>query len=394
MKTIIKKGLMAISASLLLISASGTAHAIVTAGGATVHNAATLTFTGGSVTASVDVKVNTIAAAPTITVDLVAQSVNGGGIATYVYTITNNANGTDTLSFAAASGDAGVAGAPTLNVNGTGLNNTSLTLGGSIASTANTVANTIVIPAGSQLGFVATDVVNIGGNLYTVTGVTTGTIANTPGATTNAEIPAVVTVTPVGASPVIAIGAATAGTHIGEVQTFNTVVTASTPSVVGVNGTHTVNLTGNTTAVTQGLGGAAVTYITSAGSGNETITTVLSSNVGLIKDVRNVTQGVAAFATAAVTAQSGDTLEYRLTATELSGGANALLSVLKDEVPPFTTYVAGSTTLNGVAVVDGPLATLPLTNANAGLQINSAGAAAGTINAGTSATVLFQVTVD
>jgi len=56
--------------------------------------------------------------------------------------------------------------------------------------------------------------------------------------------------------------------------------------------------------------------------------------------------------------------------------------------------VSNSTQLNGAAVVDGALSTLKLTAANGGLTINSPGAAAGTINAGTAATVLFQVTVD
>ena len=121
---------------------------------------------------------------------------------------------------------------------------------------------------------------------------------------------------------------------------------------------------------------------------------MLSANVTLVKSVRNVTQGVATFATTGVTAKSGDVLEYRLVATEATGASNATGSVLVDEVPAFTTYVSNSTQLNGAAVVDGALSTLKLTAANGGLTINSPGAAAGTINAGTAATVLFQVTVD
>lgn len=396
MKHVFKKGMMAASVSLLLIAATGTAHAVVTAGGASIHNAATLTFTGGVATASVDVAVNTIASAPTITVNSVAQSVNGGQAATYTYTITNTANGADTLSFTANSVDAGVVGAPTLNVNGTATNTTSLTLGASIVSVANTVANTVVIPAGSEASLAANDIINIGGNLYTINvgGITPGTIASTTGAVTTPETPTTIAVTPVGASPAITVGAIVAGTHIGEVQTFTTVVTASTSAAVGVNGTHTVNLTGVTTAVAQGLGGAVVAYNTSAVSLNETITTVLSANVLLLKEARNVTQGVVAFAATGVTAQSGDVLEYRLTATEASGGANAPASVLTDEVPAFTTYVPLSTKLNGAGVADGPLSTLPLTVANGGLSVNSPGAVAGTINAGTAAIVTFQVTVN
>ncbi|MDQ6984568.1 MAG: hypothetical protein Q9M44_07610 [Ghiorsea sp.] len=393
MKKIMKNGLMALTASLLLLAASGTAHAIITAGGSTIHNAATLTFTGGSATSSVDVTVNTIASAPTISVDSVAQSVNANTSHTYTYSVTNTANGTDVFSFAANSGDVGVNAAPGLDVNGTGGISTSLTLGGSVTTAANTVANTIVIPAGSETNLAPGDTINIGGNEYTIdaAGIAPGTIANTPGATTNAEVPTVITVTPVGASPVIAIGAIAAGTQIGEVQTFTVVVTADVPTVPGVDGTHTVNLTGTTTAVTQGPGGAAVTYATSAGALNETITTVLSPNVTLLKEVRNVTQG-GVFGVAA-TAQSGDTLEYRLTATVVVGASSAA-SLITDEVPVFTTYVAGTTQLNGGLVADGPLTTLPTTAANGGLSVNSTGAGAGQINTGSPAVVTFQVTVD
>ncbi|MDQ7004361.1 MAG: hypothetical protein Q9N67_05395 [Ghiorsea sp.] len=393
MKNIMKKGLMAASASLLLIAASGTAHAVITAGGATIHNAATLTFTGGASTASVNVTVNTIATAPIISVDSVAQSVNANTSHTYTYSVTNAANGTDVFSFAANSADAGVNAAAGLNVNGTATISTSLTLGGSVTSQANTVANTIRIPAGSETNLAVGDTINIGGKEYTIDvgGITPGTIANTPGATTTAEVPTVITVTPVTGSPVIAVGGAPAGKQVGEVQKFTVVVTANVPTVPGVVGTHTVNLTGNTTAITQGVGGATVAYITSAGAGNETITTVLSPNVGLVKEVRNVTQSGVFAATA--TAQSGDTLEYRLTAT-VNVGASASAALITDEVPVFTTYVAGSTLLNAGVVADGPLTTLPLTAANGGLSVNSAGAGAGQINTGSPAVVQFKVTVD
>jgi hypothetical protein len=394
MKNIMKKGLMAMTASLLLLAASGTAQAVITAGGSTIHNAATLTFTGGSATSSVDVNVNTIASAPTITVDTVAQSVNGGQSATYTYTVTNTANGTDVFSFTGNSADVGTTGAATLNVNGTATNTTSLTLGGSVTSQANTVANTIVIPAGSETNLVTGDTINIGGNLYTISSVTPGTIASTTGGVTTPETPTTIAVTPVGASPAIAVGGVPAGTQIGEVQTFTVVVTASTPATPGVNGTHTVNLTGTTTAVTQGVGGTPVTYTTSAANLNETITTVLSPNVTLLKEVRNVTQG-GTFATTA-TAQSGDTLEYRLTATVVVG-ASASGASITDEVPAFTTYVPNSTTLNGGAVADGTVPapnSLPTTAANGGLSVNSTGALPGIINTGSPAVVIFQVKVN
>ena len=143
MKNIMKKGLMAVTASLLLLAASGTAHAIITAGGSTIHNAATLTFTGGSATSSVDVTVNTIASAPTINVDSVAQSVNANASHTYTYTVTNTANGTDVFAFSANTSQVGMTGQATLDVNNTAGIATSLTLGGSVTTAANTVANTL-----------------------------------------------------------------------------------------------------------------------------------------------------------------------------------------------------------------------------------------------------------
>ena len=385
---------MAMTASLLLMAASGTAHAVITAGGSTIHNAATLSFTGGTATSSVDVNVNTIASAPNITVDSVAQSVNANQNATYTYTVTNTANGTDVLSFAANSTDVGTTGAAGLNVNGTATNATSLTLGGSVTSQANTVANTVVIPAGSETNLAVGDTINIGGNLYTISTVTPGTIASTAGNVTTPETPTVIAVTPVGASPAIAVGGVPAGTQIGEQQTFTVVVAASVAAVPGTNGTHTVNLTGTTTAVTQGPAGAVVPYATSAANSNETITTVLSPNVTLLKEVRNVTQG-GTFATTA-TAQSGDTLEYRLTATVVVG-ASATAASITDEVPAFTTYVPGSTLLNGGAVADGTLpapGTLPTTAANGGLPVNSVAALPGIINTGSPAVVTFKVTVN
>ena len=78
-----------------LAALSTTGHALATTGGgATIHNAATMTFgTGQQVTASVDVEVRTIGAAPTITSETVVA--NAGDSITVNYTITGNSNGSD-----------------------------------------------------------------------------------------------------------------------------------------------------------------------------------------------------------------------------------------------------------------------------------------------------------
>ncbi|MDX8377314.1 MAG: hypothetical protein R8L53_04755 [Mariprofundales bacterium] len=371
------------------------AMAAITAGGATIHNAATLTFTGGTAYAQVNVGVQTIASAPTIAVDSVAQSVNANTAATYTYTITSNTNGSDSFSFAAAVADQYTVAVAGLNVNATGTASTTLTLGASVASQASDAAGKVYIPSGSQVNLAVGNIIVISGvGTYTIASVAAGTIAttnNTTGVTT-AETPATLTLTPAIGSPVIGLNTVAAGAQIGEQVTFNTVVTASSATTAGTAGTHTVNLSGATTATTTA--GAVVNYNTSTGAANETITTVLSPGVSLVKKVRNVTKnfpaGAGVYAAAGVNAQSGDTLEYQLVATEGTGLSAATGNVLTDNIPPFTTYVASSTTLNAIAAADVAGAS-PLV---AGLSLNSAGQAAGTIAAGATATVIFQVTVD
>ena len=106
---ILKKLSLLASVALLGLALTPAAHAL-TAGGATIHNTATLTFTGGTATASVNVTVNTIASLPTITVDKVANGVDvyAGNDVVYTYTIVNNANGSDTFNLTANSTDTSV----------------------------------------------------------------------------------------------------------------------------------------------------------------------------------------------------------------------------------------------------------------------------------------------
>lgn len=363
-----------------------------TGAGATIHNVTTVSYDGFAATTSVDVTVSTLAAAPQISVDSTAQTVVAGGTATYNYTIVNNSNGLDSFSVTAASVDAGMTGPPGLDLNSSGTPSTSFTLGASIASVASDASGNIYIPAGSEAGLGVGDEIAINGvGVYTIATLTPGTPASTVGAITTPEAPTRLTATPVGASPAIGAGTVAVGTQLGERAAFPLVATANTPSVVGVDGTHTVNLSGTTTATDAG--GAVVSYATSAGSANETVTTVTSASVTLIKEVRNVTTGTG-FASSGGTLQSGDILEYRITATPIPGGGNLANSQIVDEVPNNTTYVPGSTTLNGAPVPDGAGSTLPTTFANGGLQINSPTGAAGVLVDGESAVLIFRVTVD
>jgi uncharacterized repeat protein (TIGR01451 family) len=376
-----------------LISA-GSAHAL-TGGGATIHNAATLTFNGGqTVTSWVNVSVSTIGTTPTFTVDPGA-TVSASDTQVINYTITSNANGTDSYSISPNSIDTGV-GAPASLTSSVA----AITLGATFTSAPSTAVDvdtgTVYVPAGSQTNLSVTDTVILGGFAYTVEAVRPGTIATTAGDTTTPETPTEIDLTLASAGPVIGNGTIPAGEQIGEQGAFTVTLVAGIPTVVGVNGTHEVYIEGNTSALDTG--GLVVPYDTSAQLSS---ITVESGNVTIVKSARNVTTG-GSFATVGVTAQPGDTLEYRIEMTAISGTGDATGSILTDEIPGYTTYVAGTTTLDGAAVTDDAgagNAAFPLASANGGLGVNSATGAADQVNGGViadgeTATVIFQVIVD
>jgi uncharacterized repeat protein (TIGR01451 family) len=85
----------------------------------------------------------------------------------------------------------------------------------------------------------------------------------------------------------------------------------------------------------------------------------------------------------------GDTLTYTITATN-GGVVESTNTVLSDQIPPNTTYVAGSTTLNGASVGDENGA-MPYVN---GSPIRTPGAFNGVIAPNGTATVTFQVVVN
>lgn len=366
-------------ASLALLAASPMLSA-ATGGGATIHNAATLSFSGGQVTAHVNVDVLTIGSAPTFTA--VSESANAGDSVNVTYTITSTGNGSDIYDLTVGSNDTDVTAPSALSIAPP-----QVTLGGSITSRPST-AGTIYIAAGSESSLVSGDIVriNIGGTdyRYQIGTVTPGTPAFTVGNTTTAEQPTAITLTPVGPSPAIIAGNVPVGSQVGEVQTITVSLTAGTPTTPGTGGNHEIVIDG--TAAAPGPGGPGdVISFSDVGSGD---VTVLSGDASLLKEVRNVTRG-GGFATAGVTARSGDILEYRLTASTIPG-ENVTGATLTDSMPEFTTYVAGSTTLNSVPVADVG-ADSPLT---AGMAVNSPGGAAGEILDGETAIVTFQVSVD
>ncbi|MDX1804478.1 MAG: DUF11 domain-containing protein, partial [Alcanivorax sp.] len=93
----------------------------------------------------------------------------------------------------------------------------------------------------------------------------------------------------------------------------------------------------------------------------------------------------------------GDTLRYTITVKNI-GKENAVNVSLRDAVPEYTTYVAGSTSLNGAAVADPAQGVSPLVN---GILIHAPGnSTAGAMDADSSsstanvATIVFSVTVN
>lgn len=369
-----------------------------TGGGATIHNAATLTYAGGVVTDSVDVEVLTVGTAPTLVADNVTPSANGGDTYNVTYTITSNSNGADSYSITAGSVDTGTTGTPTLTPS-----TTSIPLGASFTSADSTGIDadtgTIYIAAGSETNLASGDTVVINGFTYLVDAVRPGTPASTSGNSTTAEVPTELDLTLQNGAPPIGGGTINAGTQVGERATFTVEVIASLPSTQGVDGSHSVYVEGNTSA--DGPGGSPVPFTTQGDPAAEVVLTVLSGDVTLVKDARNVTLG-GSFAASGVQARPGDTLEYRIRATPVAGSGNAALAVLRDEIPLYTNYVVDSTTLDGAAVSDDAgtgNARFPLAAANSGLGINSATGAAdqasgGIIVDGETATVIFQVIVE
>ncbi|TGU75063.1 DUF11 domain-containing protein [Geomonas terrae] len=91
----------------------------------------------------------------------------------------------------------------------------------------------------------------------------------------------------------------------------------------------------------------------------------------------------------------GDELQYTISMTN-SGGVDATGVVLTDAIPANTTYVAGSTRLNGQTLADPPAGRSPLTDGvgvySAGLSVSSS--PGGTLAAGGTGVVTFKVLVD
>jgi uncharacterized repeat protein (TIGR01451 family) len=331
--TLFGLALLAISSILLPQGAQAAVSA-----GASIFNEASVVYDflatpGISQTSTgVSVTVATLAAAPTVTVTPLIQTTIEGGNINYVYTIRSNSNGPDTYtetlitttdSAEIDSASPSIENFPT----------PSITLWGGIVVACQGVvadADEICLPAGAQTGLAGTDTVNLNGNLYTVGTITAGTVQSSGAAEVTTKIQLVDDITTHG----IAASSAAAGDPVGEYGTLTMNQTAGTLTAPNPSGTHTTNVTFETTGTD--INNLKVSYTTSLGAGNEVITTVAAPAVTFAK------------AASVLTAKPGEPITYTLTVTN-NGAAPVDNVVVSDTAPNYTTLLPGTTTLNGVA---------------------------------------------
>lgn len=407
----------AVKMALLVLSlgvAAPLAHA--TSGNATIYNESTVSYTSGTstltATADVSVTVITLAANPTVTVDSTAQTVAAGANAVYNYTLRSNANGIDTYNLTMASVDANVSA----STDG-GFPTTSTLWGGNVIDSP--AANTVRVPGGSVGGDLTAGVSTVevfDDNLSVMARFTVTTI--TPGNAESSGTPEVLdtlVLTPIVPSVAFGAGDILAGTQIGEFAVTTLTQTAGTPTIPGTDGTHTNNLTSVTTATD--LGGSTLNYTTSAGDSNETITTVSSPAVTILKESRNFSTLSAFVSDGSTVAKPGEVIEYRITVTNTHATASTTNVYLTDALPDldYTTIRTGDYGGSDVNIIYTDLVgandyDINQTIANDGDQAEVSGSTltatvgfgagdagvptGGVLDAGDSAQVLFRVDVD
>ncbi len=365
----------------LLAFSSGSAFAS-TAADTTIRNTVAVNYddTAGNaqpeVTASADVTVNLVAATPTLS-EPVDQTTIQATAAIYSYTITSNANGPDTydLSEFSLGETAGINSSSSL------FSVASIDLGAStVAVNVTILANTpvdIVVPSdldgtdNEVNGIAAGDTVIIGTDTFLVNSVTD-----------NGGV----------------------GTSIINVTTITGAFTANAGDLINEQGIFDLTVTPGT--VTDSTNDQTITVVINAQDTNaaaavaadETITTVQVPNLSVDKEVS--TDGGATFALTAV-ANPGDTLTYRITVTN-AGTSDADSVLITDPTPQFTLYTAGtakSATATGAGYGDATNTVLTDAADADGYDFNittgdTSTYSVGTVTAGSSVLLFFQVTIN
>ena len=174
-----------------------------------------------------------------------------------------------------------------------------------------------------------------------------------------------------GANPSAGVNVGTIAVGASKTITFQTLVTAIPTSP----------------AVAQYSNSASWTYQYVPCAGQATVNATLNTNAVVTTIPRLLPTKTAS---PAGSVSAGQTLTYTIAAPN-TGTANSAGTTLADSIPTGTTYVANSTTLNGAAITD-VAGAMPY--ATAARPINSPTGAAGVINVGETATVIFKVTVN
>lgn len=302
-----------------------------------------------SATATTSVTVNLVESALALST-AVDQSVASGGTATYGYTLTATANGSDVydllVTMPATSGVAGAAVTADIMTSDRTASASSLTIGtaasltlGASVITGITAADTLAFPGGTLSDIAVGDVVVVNGNSYLVTGVTLGAGAShtnvggvnqTTDGTLTAEVQGSLTLAihPAGSNVAPAFGAGDVGTVAAEQVYLEITSTATTTGSADGTVDHTIEADSSNNST---LGVGVDNYVTTTNQ-----TTFTGTQLSIKKEVRNVTQAGAFAATA--TGNPGEVLEYQVTVTNTGSGAAAEVFVT-DTVPAYTTLV-------------------------------------------------------
>lgn len=362
-----RAGLRSLTAAILATGALAAANQAWanTAASTTVRNVVTVSYKNAAgtdqpaLTDFVDVKVNLVAAVPTIRNVTVytapdtnsALTTDPNTPAVYTYQILNNSNGRVTYSLAATKTSDTTDGADsTVDASTPAIELGATVIVTGVASTPTTVGSTFTIEvprddvAGSGVnGIDVGDTVEIGGRAFTVAAVNDQQVAAAPGASpTLADYTTTITLNSDGTDVPIPAGA-----QVGERATFTSTVT---PGEVTSAGDKTI---GGQIVVSDSNPVTATAIAATADDTLTTTTTVAGVGLSVQKLVRNISPGAAAGSAgethcgvtayaSGVTANPGETLEYLVVVTKNASASAATGVIVSDPIPPFTTLVANS----------------------------------------------------
>jgi hypothetical protein len=312
-----------------------------TAATSTVRNIVTVNYANAAgtaqtaLTAAVDVTVNLVKGAATLSAPVDITTAPGTN-AVYAYTITNGANGISTYTLST--------GTPTeVNISGSSASApSSITLGATtvaaaVATTPLTGTFTITVPRdsvadGSINGIANGDTVVIGTRVFTVSGVAD---VQVPASPTNGPYTTTLTLNSDGTNAAIAVG-----TLIAERQSFNVTVTPGTMTST-TDATITVTL-----ASTDGTNTANDTTVTTVAAVGLTVSKLVRNATAAVVGTGPVTYGGNTYYAGGVTGNPGDILEYLIVVTKSSSASSATGVKVSDPIPPFTTYVLSSMSID------------------------------------------------